>query len=110
MLSTPLTSPTQSGLDALGSLVAFAMFSIPFGVTFGAIPILLGGLVMGWLGVDVRCSRHPVIWGLAGVLAAQPMALVIFDGLEDAPILFAVTGAICALIVRYGTRWSDDSA
>lgn len=109
MLITLLTSPTHSELGSLNGLLVVAMFSIPFGIAFGAIPILLGGLVMGWLGVDVKCSRHPIIWGLTGALAAQPMALVIFDGLKDAPVLFAFTGAICALIVRYGTRWSDDS-
>ena len=107
ILSTALTSPIQGELGAFTSLLAFAIFSIPFGVAFGAIPILLGGWAMGWLGVDVRWSRHPVTWGLAGALAAQPMTLIVFSGLEDAPVLFAFTGAICALIVRYGTRWSD---
>ena len=54
---------------------------------------------------------HPAFWALVGAVIAAAAAIVL-DFPPDTPIGFALiaTGTICATIVRYGTRWSDDSA
>lgn len=65
---------------------------------------------MSRLGNAYSITRWPGFWGAAGAALAAPMSRMLMgeDGLGKAT-LFAFTGAVCALIVRYGTRWSDDS-
>ena len=87
------------------------LVAIPVGAIIGTIPIAFGGFVMCWLGQRYRIARHPAAWGLAGSILALPlaMALPLPSSVLELIAPLAATGAICALIVRYGTRWSDDS-
>lgn len=95
---------------SLAVVIPLILVAIPFGAILGAVPVLLGGYMMGSLGVEQPASRHPLLWALAGAVMALPM-LILLGGPPtwDTTGLFTVTGAICALIVRYGTRWSDDN-
>lgn len=111
LVAAVVISPQEGETVAalIGALPA-AIISIPFGAILGAIPIMVGGLLMGNLGVVSRASRHPLPWAAAGGSMALPMPVLLNIGTEWGLYgLFALTGAICALIVRYGTRWSDDS-
>ncbi|MCW4460375.1 hypothetical protein OK349_01535 [Sphingomonas sp. BT-65] len=91
-------------------IIPAAIIAIPFGVILGAIPILLGGFVMGNLGAQWPASRHPLFWAIAGGLMALPMPVLLhLDSGWQIIALFFFVGSACALIVRYGTRWSDDS-
>ena len=102
----------ELGAEIAGMLM-LTIFAVPFGAVIALLPVLAGGYGMGWLGLRWTPARHPVLWGVAGALLGGAMLLA-FAGFGDpgvwgAPALFSATGAICALIVRYRTRWSDDS-
>ncbi len=81
-----------------------------FGALIALLPILFGGLVMGRMAtIEVHC-RHPLAWAAAG--AAEALLMLPIFGAWSTPIAaaFVATGALCAMIVRYGTCfWSDDS-
>lgn len=112
MLGSAILYPSPAGgrQDPFGTLFVLAIFGLPFGIVLAAIPVSLGGFLMGWLGVDRPASRHPLFWASAGALFALPMAAIMADPLTaEGTALFSFTGAVCALIVRYGTRWSDDN-
>ena len=85
--------------------------SIVLGSVLAVMPVWMGGTAMGWIAARNPGLAHPAIWALVGgaISAAAAMAL---DFAPDTPIGLALiaTGASCATIVRYGTRWSDDSA
>lgn len=102
----------EHGFGSITGTAIMVAMSIPGGAILGAAPIIGGGYVMATLGERWRMSRHPGVWSVAGALlgtAVQwPLLLFAFDWQTTA--LFSITGAICALIVRYGARWSDDSA
>lgn len=94
-------------------LVPLLMASIAVGVVLSLVPILAGSYIMAILGVSTRWTRQPGIWLMVGAALGTAMILPFADfRTSDTSFvaLFAITGAICALIVRYGTRWSDDSA
>jgi len=93
-------------------LLCMLLVAVPVGAAISLIPNLLGGALMAALGVGYPATRKREIWAIAGTILAMAFAAP-FIGFEPAMLplylLFAFTGAICALIVRYGTRWSDDS-
>lgn len=98
-------------IPGVGLMVFFAMpIAILIGAMIAAIPVVGGGFLMGWLGVRNEAMRNPLGWGGAGALLALVIAIM-FGAAQEAPALslFLFTGISCALIVRYGTRWSDDS-
>ncbi len=66
---------------------------------------------MGWAAARNVGLMHPAIWAIAGGASAAAAALAL-DPQAESPVTFALiaTATLCALIVRYGTRWSDDSA
>ncbi|MBX3594071.1 hypothetical protein [Sphingomonas sp.] len=99
--------PITQGGFTVGPLVAVPI-AVVVGVPSSAIPVLAGGWTMGALGRSRRWARHPASWALAGAILSWPLALFFDKG--SVPIViaqFALTGAICALVVRFGTRWSD---
>ncbi|WP_447724540.1 hypothetical protein [Sphingomonas koreensis] len=98
-------------ISGVGLMVFFAMpIAIPIGAMIAAIPVIGGGFLMGWLGVRNEAMRNPVAWGGAGALLALVIAAMFGATQEPALIgLFLFPGISCALLVRYGTRWSDDS-
>jgi hypothetical protein len=85
--------------------------SIVLGSVLAALPVWLGGTAMGWIAARNPGLAHPAAWALVGG-ATTAAAAAALDFAPDTPIGFALiaTGAMCATIVRYGTRWSDDSA
>lgn len=98
-------------IGSIGSFFTLLPLAVIVGAVLGAVPIVLGGLIMGHLGTDIPDSRRYIVWAIAGMIVAQLIQLVL--GLPFTMALCALfqgTGTICALIVRYGTRWSDDSA
>ena len=97
----------------LAGVLMLTIFAVPFGAVIALLPVVAGGYGMGWLGLHWTLARHPALWGVAGAVLGGAMFLA-FAGFDDPELwkpvaLFAATGAICALIVRYRTRWSDDS-
>ncbi|WP_343519855.1 hypothetical protein [Sphingomonas sp.] len=85
--------------------------AIPIGAVIAAIPVIVGGFLMGSLGTQHDATRKPFAWGGAGALLALAIARI-FDAIPD-PLFtggFIFTGICCALIVRYGTRWDEDLA
>ena len=85
--------------------------SIVLGAILAVMPVWLGGTAMGWIAARNPGLAHPAFWALVGAVIAAAAAIAL-DFPPDTPIGFALiaTGTICATIVRYGTRWSDDSA
>lgn len=100
-------------IDAQDQAVLLPMLaaSLVFGALLAVLPVWIGGMVMGWAAARNAGLMHPAIWAIAGGASAAA-AVLPFDPQAESPITFALiaTAAICALIVRYGTRWSDDSA
>lgn len=94
-------------------LIPLLMASVAFGLMISLVPILTGTAVMATAGIYWSWTRGRSIWAGAGALLGMIMILPFGNsgGAVDwgSLALFAITGAICALIVRYGTRWSDDS-
>jgi len=92
------------------SLPLVLLFAIPAGAIIATLPIAVGGFVMSWLGQHYPGTQNGGVWGLAGAVSALPLAtLLAGSSFLEFVAHFAATGVICALIVRYGTRWSDDS-
>lgn len=88
------------------------LFLIPFAIVIGAIfaapPILLGGWALRRLGHTRRWARAPLVWAASGALLGWPVALLLDKGFVLPLVgIYLATGAICALIVRAGTRWTD---
>ena len=103
-------SPRDLTVLPLVLLIAIPV-AIPIGAIIGTLPIALGGFIMGWLGQRYRTARRNTAWGLAGLALALPLAAL----LAGNPMLehvtpFAFTGAVCALLVRLGTRWDAEAA
>jgi hypothetical protein len=108
-LITGRASPRDLAVLPLVLLIAIPV-AIPFGAIAGTIPIALGGFIMGWLGQRHRTARRNTAWGFAGLVLALPLAaLLLGASMLEHVTPFAFTGAVCALLVRYGTRWNDDS-
>ncbi|HSX56831.1 MAG TPA: hypothetical protein VLG14_16105 [Sphingomonas sp.] len=99
-----------SGALELGVILPVLLFATLFGMVIALLPILLGGLAMAYFGTRSISARHPIFWAGAGATLGMLMAFLFDDTAQSGLVLpFLLNGAICALIVRYGTRWSDDS-
>lgn len=97
-------------IEVLFGILVMIMPLILIGGLLAFFPVWLGSNLMAWAGEYNIGLRHPAIWGIAGgSIAAMPVALL--DAGAAAPFSTALiaTAAICALLVRYGTRWDDDS-
>ena len=104
-----LPSFAELGSPAI-ALPFILLLSVIWGVLIATIPVLAGGLAMAWLGNRFTVIRRPSIWALAGAATAMPLPLPFgYFSIPELLLPFAVTGAICALIVRYGTGWDDES-
>lgn len=94
----------------ISGFVALIGIAILFGAVISFLPIFFGGYFMALWGSRNPRARHPALWALAGALFAAPVAAIL-TGLErgDAWLwaLFAFTGAVCAVLVRLGTRWDS---
>lgn len=91
----------------LGSFVPLVVI----GAVGAALPAWLGGAVMARASAGNVGLRHPACWAIAGgAMVAMPVAALGEDSFQYTGLALIATGAICALLVRYGTRWSDDSA
>jgi hypothetical protein len=108
-----LKSPDTIQVWELLYLIPLLMASVAFGLMISLVPILTGTAVMATAGIYWSWTRGRSIWAAAG--ASLGMMMVLPFGNSGGAVdwgslaLFAITGAICALIVRYGTRWSDES-
>lgn len=91
-------------------LIALFGISILFGAVIAFLPVFFGGYFMALWGSRNPRARHPVLWGIAGAALATPIGMFL-TGLERGDprfwALFAFTGAVCALLVRLGTRWDE---
>ena len=103
-------NPLGGDLDEPWQIFPLLLMMVIPGMAVAFLPILLGGLAMAYVGTRSTSARHPVIWAGAGAILGMLMAFL-FDGTARSGLVlpFLLNGAICALIVRYGTRWSDDS-
>jgi hypothetical protein len=102
----PITLPLLEIVTAV--LPIFAVASVA-GAIIAAIPIAIGATAMGWLGEYNAGLRLPPAWGLTGGMMSGGWFVFVPSESTEHGVIFALvaTGAICALICRYGTRWSD---
>lgn len=84
-------------------------FSVPFGFIASILPNLLATSLLAWLGRENVGVRFWPFWALAGAGLGWTIDwLVVLTSGSDVPgPLFALAGLPCALICRWGTRWSD---
>lgn len=96
------------GGKMLGPLLPILAASLVIGAFLAVLPVCIGGTVMGWVAARNIGLAHPAIWAMAGG-GAMAGGLLPFGAIGDSPVSIALiaTGTICALIVRFGTRWSD---
>lgn len=100
---------TGLAMFAYGAIFLMIILA-PFAILVGAIP--LAGTVYGggWLGARRRIFRHPLLWGLIGIVAGAAIAPAI-DWIVPSPTRAAmVTGLIVALIARRFVTWIDPIA
>lgn len=105
-----LPSAPNGAAQAAPALLLMLPFSIVFGALISAIPNLLGATVLGALGAGNIGARLPVFWALAGAGAGALIEWAFTATQPDGggpTLLLAGTGAGCALICRWGTRWAD---
>ncbi|GAA0322377.1 hypothetical protein GCM10009087_35800 [Sphingomonas oligophenolica] len=97
--------------------IAMLLASIPAGFLISVLPILLCTALMFRLGWLDRQLRSPVFWAGVGALlpGAALLVLELVTGPPDRPLahalgptpLIMVPGALCALIARSRTKWSE---
>ena len=103
-------NPSGGDLSELWALLPLLLIAVIPGMVIAFLPILLGGLAMGHIGTRCTSTRHPVIWAGAGATLGMLMAFLFDNNAQSGLVLpFLLNGAICALIVRYRARWSNDS-
>ncbi|RSU60126.1 hypothetical protein DAH55_12115 [Sphingomonas koreensis] len=96
--------------STLWTLFPVVLIAVIPGMAIAFLPILLGGFGMAYFGTRSTSARHPITWAVAGAILGMLMAFLFDDSAQSGLVLpFLLNGAICALIVRYGTRWDDDS-
>lgn len=103
----------QAGsLLAAFGMIATALFgTMIVGFFIALLPNLLGAVMLASLGKRHCWARRVPVWaaagfGLGGVISVgAEMALEMPVGRADWPL--ALTGAACALICRWNTRWAD---
>lgn len=104
-------NPLAGDLSELWQIFPLLLVTVIPGMVIAFLPILLGGLAMAYAGARSTSARHPIVWAGAGAILGMLMAFLFDDTARSGLVLpFLLNGAICALIVRYGTRWSDESA
>lgn len=95
--------------DQVWPFLGISLVSIPFGMVLSLLPILLGVLVMSWLGGRFSAMRGWPAWMLGGCVVAIP--IVTFWGGDKANVVgiaLIFTCAICARIARLWVRWTPD--
>ena len=107
-LSNTVGSSDPVAVDLSGSpfLLALAVPVVVFGTLLGVLPNLIGTALLANVACGNVAMRLPIAWGLIGGLAAGGAARAA-DADPETLFVFAATGAICALICRWGTRWLD---
>lgn len=102
--------PLGGELNELWLIFPLLLMMVIPGMVVAFLPILLGGLAMAYCGTRSTSTRHPIVWAGAGATLGILMAFLFDDTARSGLVLpFLLNGAICALLVRYGTRWEDDS-
>jgi len=102
--------PAAFDWRTIPAMLALAVIAVPIGMIVAGLPILLGGYGLGRIGLTYFRSRHPLYWVATGAVVGAMIEMALFGAIPVALALFALNGGLCALIVRYGTRWSDDDA
>lgn len=79
------------------------------GALIAIVPCLIGCGLMAQLGRVAPFTRAAPFWVIAGMIPIAIGAAAAQPGPDDGPALFAflATGAICALICRRFTKWSE---
>lgn len=105
----PFGLPTHWA-ELVGAVVVMALPVIVIGGLLAFLPVWLGASLLAWVGNFNAALRHPGLWSLSGgAIAAIPVIVVGAGKVFPEDIALIATGAICATLVRYGTRWSDES-
>lgn len=96
--------------EVVGGILVMATPLILIGGLLAFFPVWLGSNALAWASEHNIGLRHPAIWAIVGgAIPAMPIALLDADATSPFGTALIATGAICALIVRYRTRWSDES-
>ncbi len=111
-ISPVFVIPSLRGDGSIGGLLILIGISALFGPVISFLPILFGGHVMAQWGSRNPRARHPALWGLVGAALAALISIGL-DQIERADpriwAFFAFTGTVCALLVRFGTHWDDET-
>ena len=103
-ISHPILAGEDGSPWLLLILPPFILVTVVFGAFLATLPVLVSTHFILWLSGRSVKARHPVVWAAIGAM------LGLATGLATGCVLpLAATGATCALLVRYGTRWDDDS-
>lgn len=100
----PALSPAQLLGSIVGALAA-SIVAVPFGIVLGALPILVGTAMMGEAGKHSELPRRYSAWAAVGALMGLAIAGGFDAGIITIPLV--LTSLLCALIVRYWTRWDE---
>lgn len=110
LLGEIFRDPSGIDLREIWALLPILLVATVVGMVISLLPILLGGFAMSHIGARWIAARHPIAWASIGATMGMLMALLFDEAARFWLMLpFAMNGAACALIVRYGTRWDDDS-
>jgi hypothetical protein len=105
----PLSLPVHWA-EMVGGIILMIMPVILIGMLLAFVPVWLGTNLLAWAGNSNAGLRHPALWAISGG-AVVAIPTIMFGAGEVFPqnLSLIATGAVCAVIARYGTRWSDDS-
>lgn len=106
----PVIVPAGWSEILAGSLLG-AIPVIVIGALLASAPVLLGGALLARVGTANVGVRHPACWAiLGGAIPGTAITALDMGDVQQFNVALIATGTICALLVRYGTRWPGDSA
>lgn len=104
-----LDSPAILSWNGLALSLGFLFLSLWGGLLLSILPNAAGSAALAALGCRYRWVRQPAVWGVTGAVLGGLLQFV-FTGAGEGPWrvpVLALAGLACALICRWGTRWSD---
>jgi hypothetical protein len=82
------------------------VFAVMVGSTVAVLPNVAGAVTLAVLGNRRRWARHPLIWAAAGLVLGCGFGTLLAGKLDPVAVVFGIDGCLCALICRWGTRWT----
>lgn len=95
----------MSGLGHAAASLFLAPFSIVIGAVLAVMPVALGTLILGELGLARAASRRPLAWTAVGAMMGIVIAAVFAAGSGVVATGLVLTSAACARIANAFVRW-----